>query len=171
MTVALVLVIRKWRVVIMMQSSYSRLGQLSSTYSLKLVRHIVNQGSHRNVIIGADQAEGVHCLGPFNLYNVWFEDVCEDAVTLKQTSGTSNIIGGGAKRASDTVVQHNGGGKCLLGIVGGDKPYSLRQGVSRSAITAFLLLQRSTAHVPTARREYPIEAHIPCRYKRTLQSV
>ncbi|KAG9080425.1 hypothetical protein FRC06_006601, partial [Ceratobasidium sp. 370] len=64
----------------------------------------------QNVVIGANQAEGVHCLGPCNLYNVWFEDVCEDAITIKQTSGTSNIIGGGAKGASDKVVQHNGGG-------------------------------------------------------------
>ena len=64
----------------------------------------------RNVVIGANQAEGVHCLGPCNLYNVWFEDVCEDAITLRQTSGTTNIVGGGAKNASDKVVQHNGGG-------------------------------------------------------------
>ncbi|KAG8711653.1 hypothetical protein FRC11_002232 [Ceratobasidium sp. 423] len=64
----------------------------------------------QNVVIGTNQAEGVHCLGPCNLYNVWFEDVCEDAITIKQTSGQSNIIGGGAKSASDKVVQHNGGG-------------------------------------------------------------
>ncbi|EUC63994.1 pectate lyase, putative, partial [Rhizoctonia solani AG-3 Rhs1AP] len=67
-------------------------------------------GNVRNVVIGANQAEGVHCLGPCNLYNVWFEDVCEDAITIKQTSGQSNIVGGGAKGASDKVVQHNGGG-------------------------------------------------------------
>ncbi|KAG8687635.1 hypothetical protein FRC09_013377 [Ceratobasidium sp. 395] len=67
-------------------------------------------GTLQNVVIGANQAEGVHCLGPCNLYNVWFEDVCEDAVTIKQTSGQSNIVGGGAKGASDKVVQHNGAG-------------------------------------------------------------
>ncbi|KAG9124825.1 hypothetical protein FRC07_010105 [Ceratobasidium sp. 392] len=67
-------------------------------------------GTLQNVVIGANQAEGVHCLGPCNLYNVWFEDVCEDAITIKQSSGTSNIVGGGAKAASDKVVQHNGGG-------------------------------------------------------------
>ncbi|KAG8692480.1 hypothetical protein FRC11_003588, partial [Ceratobasidium sp. 423] len=60
----------------------------------------------RNVVIGANQAEGIHCLGPCNLYNVWFEDVCEDAITIKQTSGQSDIIGGGAKNADDKVV-HN----------------------------------------------------------------
>ncbi|KAK1219355.1 hypothetical protein PQX77_017930 [Marasmius sp. AFHP31] len=64
----------------------------------------------QNVVIGADQSEGVHCLGSCTLNNVWFEDVCEDAITIKQTSGTSNIIGGGAKNAEDKVVQHNGSG-------------------------------------------------------------
>ncbi|KAK7054388.1 hypothetical protein VNI00_003582 [Paramarasmius palmivorus] len=64
----------------------------------------------QNVVIGADQSEGVHCLGSCTLNNVWFEDVCEDAITIKQSSGTSSIIGGGAKGADDKVVQHNGGG-------------------------------------------------------------
>ncbi|KAG8686352.1 hypothetical protein FRC09_014179 [Ceratobasidium sp. 395] len=67
-------------------------------------------GTLQNVVVGANQVEGVHCLGPCNLYNVWFEDVCEAAITIKQTSGQSNIVGGGAKAASDKVVQHNGGG-------------------------------------------------------------
>ncbi|CUA69632.1 hypothetical protein RSOLAG22IIIB_04007 [Rhizoctonia solani] len=58
----------------------------------------------------ANQAEGVHCQGSCNIYNVWFEDVCEDAITLRQTSGTTNIVGGGAKNAEDKVIQHNGGG-------------------------------------------------------------
>jgi pectate lyase len=67
-----------------------------------------------NVVIGANQAEGVHCLGACTLKNVWFEDVCEDAITIKQKSGTSRIIGGGAKNASDKVVQHNGGGTVVI---------------------------------------------------------
>ena len=82
-------------------------------------------------MIGKNQAEGVHCLGTCNLYNVWFEDVCEDAITIKQSSGQSNIIGaracavlqayiltpsvgGGAKNADDKVVQHNGGGTVVI---------------------------------------------------------
>ncbi|CAE6465774.1 unnamed protein product [Rhizoctonia solani] len=64
-----------------------------------------------NVVIGADQNEGIHCKGPCTILNAWFEDVCEDAITLLQKSGTSNIIGGGARNAVDKVVQHNGGGK------------------------------------------------------------
>ncbi|KAG8677073.1 hypothetical protein FPOAC1_003084 [Fusarium poae] len=64
----------------------------------------------RNVIIGPGQAEGVHCKGTCTLENVWFEDVCEDAITLKQKSGTSIIRGGGAFHAADKVVQFNGRG-------------------------------------------------------------
>jgi hypothetical protein len=31
-------------------------------------------------------------------------------LTIKQTSGTSYVIGGGAFHASDKIIQHNGGG-------------------------------------------------------------
>ncbi|CEL54174.1 hypothetical protein RSOLAG1IB_06885 [Rhizoctonia solani AG-1 IB] len=63
-----------------------------------------------NAVIGADQNEGIHCTGSCTIRNVWFEDVCEDAITIKQSSGVSTIVGGGAKKADDKVVQHNGGG-------------------------------------------------------------
>ncbi|KAF2184164.1 polysaccharide lyase family 3 protein [Zopfia rhizophila CBS 207.26] len=67
-------------------------------------------GTLKNVIIGADQTEGVHCMGACTIENVWWEAVCEDALTIKQESGVSYVIGGGAKGADDKVVQHNGGG-------------------------------------------------------------
>ncbi|KAI9167251.1 putative pectate lyase F [Paramyrothecium foliicola] len=63
-----------------------------------------------NVIIGPNQAEGVHCRGTCTLNNVWWSDVCEDAITLKQSSGTSYINGGGAFKADDKIVQFNGRG-------------------------------------------------------------
>ncbi|KAF8913342.1 polysaccharide lyase family 3 protein, partial [Mucidula mucida] len=76
---------------------------------------LLQQGaSLSNVIIGADQSEGIHCLGSCTLTNVWFEDVCEDAITIKQSSGTSTIRGGGALHAEDKVVQHNGGGTVVI---------------------------------------------------------
>lgn len=31
----------------------------------------------KNAIIGADQKEGVHCLGPCTIQNVWWVKVCE----------------------------------------------------------------------------------------------
>ena len=61
----------------------------------------------KNVIIGKDQAEGVHCRGSCRIENVWWDDVCEDAATFKG-SGTRYVVGGGAKDASDKVFQHNG---------------------------------------------------------------
>jgi hypothetical protein len=66
----------------------------------------------KNVIIGKNQAEGVHCDGHCTLEYVWFEDVCEDAISIKNDKAGSQswIIGGGAYHASDKVVQHNGCG-------------------------------------------------------------
>ena len=49
-------------------------------------------------------------MGSCTIENVWWEAVCEDALTLKEGSGTYNIIGGGAKGAADKVIQHNSGG-------------------------------------------------------------
>ncbi|PFH53605.1 polysaccharide lyase family 3 protein [Amanita thiersii Skay4041] len=69
-----------------------------------------------NVIIGKDQAEGIHCRGPCTVTNVWWEDVCEDAITIKQTGANdvSTIIGGGAFNAEDKIVQHNGAGRVSI---------------------------------------------------------
>lgn len=66
-----------------------------------------------NVIIGADSLEGVHCLGSCTLTNVWFRDVCEDAVSVLGT-GDAMIIGGGAQEAKDKVIQHNGAGTVTI---------------------------------------------------------
>ncbi|KAF6829155.1 pectate lyase [Colletotrichum musicola] len=63
-----------------------------------------------NAVIGPNNGEGIHCLGSCTINNVWFQDVCEDAMTFKQTSGTSYVNGGGAQNAEDKVMQHNGGG-------------------------------------------------------------
>ncbi|KAF9870669.1 pectate lyase [Colletotrichum karsti] len=67
----------------------------------------------KNAIIGKDQMEGVYCLGGgCTIENVWFEDVCEDAISVKEDeAGTeTRIIGGGAYKAADKIVQHNGCG-------------------------------------------------------------
>lgn len=61
-----------------------------------------------NAIIGPNSAEGVRCLGACTLNNVWWADVCENAATFEQKSGTSYINGGGAKGASGDVFLHNG---------------------------------------------------------------
>ncbi|GKT88714.1 pectate lyase [Colletotrichum tofieldiae] len=84
---------------------------------------ILEEGSTlSNVVIGPNNGEGIHCLGSCTINNVekandanavpnsWFQKVCEDAITFRQTSGTSFVNGGGAQDAQDKVLQHNGGG-------------------------------------------------------------
>ncbi|KAI8932295.1 hypothetical protein NX059_010491 [Plenodomus lindquistii] len=44
---------------------------------------VKNGGTLQNVIIGKDQIEGVHCEGSCTIKNVWWVDVCEDALSLK----------------------------------------------------------------------------------------
>ncbi|KAL3458435.1 pectate lyase-domain-containing protein [Aspergillus heterothallicus] len=69
----------------------------------------------RNAIIGPDQSEGVYCLGSCTIENVWWEQVCEDALSLKgDEAGTYNVIGGGAQGAQDKVIQHNSGGTVTI---------------------------------------------------------
>ncbi|KAH7030460.1 putative pectate lyase E [Macrophomina phaseolina] len=70
-------------------------------------------GTLQNAIIGADSLEGVHCEGACTIKNVWFKDVCEDAITLKG-NGPYLITGGGAQHAKDKVVQHNGKGTVTI---------------------------------------------------------
>ncbi|MBE3041726.1 pectate lyase [Candidatus Bathyarchaeota archaeon] len=45
----------------------------------------------RNVIIGKDQSEGVHCKGHCTLEFVWFEDVCEDAISIVSGSILASV--------------------------------------------------------------------------------
>ncbi|KAH6644368.1 pectate lyase-domain-containing protein [Boeremia exigua] len=70
---------------------------------------VADGGSLSNVIIGADQIEGVHCEGACTITNVWWEAVCEDALSFKG-NGDGTVSGGGAKGAADKVIQHNGVG-------------------------------------------------------------
>ncbi|GKT47846.1 putative pectate lyase E [Colletotrichum spaethianum] len=72
---------------------------------------ILEEGSTiSNVVIGPNNGEGIHCLGSCTINNVWFQKVCEDAITFRQESGTSYVNGGGAQDAEDKVLQHDGGG-------------------------------------------------------------
>uniref|UniRef100_A0AAV1TLX7 Probable pectate lyase F n=1 Tax=Peronospora matthiolae TaxID=2874970 RepID=A0AAV1TLX7_9STRA len=51
-----------------------------------------------------------------NVINVWWNDVCEDALSIKGGSASSvtRVIGGGARSAADKVVQHNGYGSVFI---------------------------------------------------------
>jgi hypothetical protein len=71
----------------------------------------------KNAIIGTNQMEGVHCDdSDCTIENVWWEDVCEDALSIKGGSAdsVSTVTGGGARYADDKVIQHNGYGSVVI---------------------------------------------------------
>lgn len=68
----------------------------------------------KNVVINKNAADGVHCEGNCSITNVVWQDVCEDAATMKGGSGkTMRVQGGSAANANDKVFQHNGKGSTI----------------------------------------------------------
>ena len=92
------------------------LGGSGQTEGQDPLFQIANGGTLTNVIIGNPAADGVHCSGSCTLRNVWWEDVGEDAATLKGSSSSQvmTIDTGGAKAAADKVFQHNGPGTMII---------------------------------------------------------
>jgi hypothetical protein len=65
----------------------------------------------RNAVIGNLAADGVHCEGNCTVYNVWWEDVGEDAATALGGPGTEmHVDCGGSFLGTDKTFQHNGQG-------------------------------------------------------------
>lgn len=87
----------------------STLGDGSQAEDQKPIFRLEAGATLKNVIIGAPGADGVHCYGSCTITNVTWQDVGEDALTLK-SSGTVNITGGGAYKAYDKVFQMNAAG-------------------------------------------------------------
>jgi len=59
-----------------------------------------------NVVLGNPAADGVHCHGDATLKNIVWEDIGEDAMTIKE-KGTVVLDGGSAKNGDDKVFQIN----------------------------------------------------------------
>ena len=72
----------------------------------------------KNVILGAKSIEHVHCIGDgCTVQNVYWVDVCEDALTLKGSTNTGAkfyVKGGAAKNGSDKIIQHNSAGTVYI---------------------------------------------------------
>ncbi|QQL45808.1 pectate lyase [Sulfuriroseicoccus oceanibius] len=81
------------------------LGDGSQREDQRPVIELASGASVSNVIIAAPGADGIHCYGDNTLENVVFEDVGEDAVTVKGPRVTWQH--GGARNAEDKVVQMN----------------------------------------------------------------
>ena len=62
------------------------LGTSGQSESQDPIFELANGATLKNVIIGTPAADGIHCKGTCTLENVWWEDVGEDAATLKGTS-------------------------------------------------------------------------------------
>ncbi|WP_431786083.1 pectate lyase [Paenibacillus lactis] len=85
------------------------LGDGSQGENQKPIFRLEAGATLKNVVIGAPAADGVHCYGNCTITNVTWQDVGEDALTLK-SSGTVNISGGAAYKAYDKVFQMNAAG-------------------------------------------------------------
>jgi pectate lyase C len=59
-----------------------------------------------NVVVGAPAADGIHTYGDATLRNITWEDIGEDAMTIKE-SGTVVLDGGAAYKGEDKVFQIN----------------------------------------------------------------
>ncbi len=68
---------------------------------------VANGGTVRNVIMGKNVGDGIHCEGSCTIENVWFPYVCDDAISVLG-SGTVSIKNSGFKNARDKTIQHNG---------------------------------------------------------------
>jgi hypothetical protein len=76
------------------------------------VFEVQNGGTVRNVIIGPQAADGIHCLGNCTLDHVWWEDIGEDAATALGPAGTVMTVNcGAAFNGSDKTFQFNGRGE------------------------------------------------------------
>ena len=64
-------------------------------------------GAHlKNVVLGAPAADGIQCHGDATLENIVWEDIGEDAMTIKEP-GSVTLNGGSAKDGDDKVFQIN----------------------------------------------------------------
>ena len=74
----------------------------------------------KKVILSHNSIEHFHCTGECcTVQNVYWEDVCEDALTLKGSTnkGTKFYVKGGAsKDGSDKIIQHNSA-RLLLSLI------------------------------------------------------
>ncbi|WP_307338437.1 pectate lyase [Metabacillus malikii] len=82
------------------------LGDGSQAEGQKPVFRLENGATLKNVVLGAPAADGVHTYGNAVVENVVWEDIGEDALTIK-SQGRVVIRGGSAQHGSDKMFQVN----------------------------------------------------------------
>jgi pectate lyase C len=84
----------------------SGLGDGSQDEDQKPVFRVEDGARLINVVLGGPAADGIHTYGDVTLENITWEDIGEDALTIKE-SGTVVLNGGSAKNGDDKVFQVN----------------------------------------------------------------
>lgn len=84
----------------------SKLGDGGQSETQSPVFILKNGATLRNVDLGENGADGIHVYGGATLENVNWQNVGEDALTVK-SAGDVSIIGGSAKGATDKIFQIN----------------------------------------------------------------
>jgi len=84
----------------------SALGDGSQDENQDPVFRVEDGGRLINVVLGSPAADGIHTYGDVTLENIVWEDIGEDAMTIKE-SGTVVLDGGGAFNGEDKVFQIN----------------------------------------------------------------
>lgn len=84
----------------------SALGDGSQSEGQKPMFKLEDGATLRNVVLGSPAADGIHTYGDVTLENIVWEDIGEDALTIKE-SGTVVLNGGSARNGDDKVFQIN----------------------------------------------------------------
>jgi pectate lyase C len=84
----------------------SSLGDGSQSEGQKPMFVLESGARIRNVVLGSPAADGIHTQGDVTLENITWEDIGEDALTIKE-SGTVILNGGSAENGDDKVFQIN----------------------------------------------------------------
>ena len=87
----------------------SALGDGSQDEGQDPVFDVENNGTLINVVLGFPAADGVHTLGNATLRNITWEDIGEDAMTMKG-AGTVTLDGGASQKGDDKTFQINAAG-------------------------------------------------------------
>ncbi|SHO55710.1 Pectate lyase A precursor [Vibrio quintilis] len=97
----------------------SKLGDGGQSEDQKPLFILEDGASLKNVVLGDNEADGIHVRGDAKLDNVHWTNVGEDALTMKK-SGTIEISNSSAKGADDKIFQLNAPGKLILDNVQAD---------------------------------------------------
>ncbi len=84
----------------------SALGDGSQDEGQQPMFRLEDGATLENVVLGGPAADGIHTYGDVTLKNIVWEDIGEDALTIKE-SGTVTLDGGSATNGEDKVFQVN----------------------------------------------------------------